>query len=113
MEKNLAQVQEMMDKADDVDKADYQYSIDYYTSWLADKEKNQWRISQEQVDRYRELAPYAHVPSESLFLTYDGEGSANTELYDMISRYSDGQLTLDAFLREMDQKIRMIVLEGR
>lgn len=113
MQKALERMQAEMDKADDVDKADYQYSIDYYTSWLAEQDKNQWAISQQQIDRYREIAPYAYIPSESLFLTYDGENTARTELYDMISRYADGQLTLDAFLREMDQKIRMIVLEGR
>ena len=35
------------------------------------------------------------------------------EFDEIVSRYTDGQLTLDAFLREMDQKINMIVLEGR
>ena len=35
------------------------------------------------------------------------------QIFEIVSRYTDGQLTLDAFLREMDQKVNMIVLEGR
>ena len=36
-----------------------------------------------------------------------------TELRNVVNRYTDGQLTLDAFLRELDQKAKMIYLEGR
>lgn len=113
IEKSLASAQEAMEKADDVDKADYQDTIDFYETWLADKEKNQWRISQEAIDRYRELGDYVRIPSDSLFLSYDGDSAAMDQISEIVSRYTGGQLTLDAFLREMDQKINMIVLEGR
>lgn len=113
MEENLARMQEQMEAADEVDKPDYQSSIDYYTVWLDEKDKNQWLISQEAIDRYRELGEYIRIPSDSLFLTYDGDSTANDQLYELVNRYSGGQLTLDAFLRELDQKMKMIVLEGR
>lgn len=113
MEEGLARMREEMEKADDVDKADYQQSIDYYESWLSEQDKNQWSISEAAIARYRELAGFIRIPSDSLFLSYDGDNTAQTQLYEMVSRYADGQLTLDAFLREMNQKISMIVLEGR
>ena len=113
VEQELARARDAMEKADDVDKADYQDTIDFYETWLADKEKNQWRISQEAIDRYRELGDYIRIPSDSLFLSYDGDSAAMNQIFEIVSRYTDGQLTLDAFLREMDQKVNMIVLEGR
>ena len=53
------------------------------------------------------------VPSDSIFLTYDGDSTSSDQIYEMVSRYADGQLTLDAFLREMNQKAQMMQLEGR
>lgn len=114
MEKGRDEMIEQQKDASDEDKADYQGTIDYYNYWLEHKEENQWRISAEAIARYREIAPYTDLLEDSVFLVYDGDaGSGLSQLSDVIERYNGGQLDLDSFLREMDQKAKMISLEGR
>ena len=51
-----------------------------------------------------------YLPIGSLFL--GGDGAALAVLEDVFMRYADGQIDLDAFIREIDQKIKMIYLEN-
>ena len=96
----------------DVDKPDIDDDIAYYEEWLAHQEEYQWQYTAEGIAGYRRVGAYARTDEHSLFLTDDGE-SGMAELRNVITRYCDGQLTLDAFLRELDQKANMIYLEGR
>ena len=37
----------------------------------------------------------------------------SSEYYEQRNQYLDGAITLDEFIRNIDQKLQMIVLEGR
>ena len=87
-------------------------SVAFYDAWLADEENNRWLIDAQGIASYRALAPYIFLPRNSIFNSYE-EGSANEQLYAIINRYCEGQLGLDAFLRELDNKMRMMFLEGQ
>ena len=46
----------------------------------------------------------------STYLGMDSETS--NEYYEQRNQYIDGAITLDEFIRNIDQKLQMIVLEG-
>ena len=77
---------------------------------LEELDATSWRISPESVAHYRELAPSIVIPLDSLFLS--GESSGLAVLQDVFMRYLGGQIDLDTFIREADQKIKMVYLES-
>lgn len=103
---------EQLKTAPESDKRDIQDSIDYVERWLAEQDKNKWELSAGAIAGYRELAPYMNFVENSAFFK-QSSGGAMDMLREMLTRYDDGQLSLDAFLRELDSKMRMIVLEGQ
>lgn len=112
MEKGLDEKKEGLENAAPADRGWQQDDIDYYTRWLANQEQNKWLLSAEGIATYRSYADYIDFAADSLFLNYNA-GSAWEQLVEIQTRYTEGQLTLDAFLKEMDSKMRMIFLEGR
>ena len=109
-EKMIADMETAMADAADEDKQSFQETIDMYRAELENLEERSWRISEESLANYRELATHMYLPIGSLFL--GGDGAALAVLEDVFMRYADGQIDLDAFIREIDQKIKMIYLEN-
>lgn len=103
---------EMMETASETDKRDLQDSLDYTTRWLSEQDKNKWELSPGGIANYRKLAPYMQFAADSAFFKQTS-GGAMEMLRELLSRYTEGQQSLDAFLRELDSKMRMIVLEGQ
>ena len=85
--------------------------IDYYDRWLAEAENNKWVISAGAIPIARAFMPHMRLPERSAIL--HDEGGGREVLWGLIMRYAQGQLTLDDFLRELDGKLRMMVLEGQ
>ena len=112
IEKDNEELKAAREWVSDVDKPEIDADIAYYEEWLAHQEEYQWQFTPEGIAGYRRVGAYARTDAHSRFLTNDGK-SGMSELRGVISRYADGQLTLDAFLRELDQKAKMIYLEGR
>jgi len=83
--------------------------IDFYDRWLAEADKNKWAVSSGAIERMREFLPYMRLADRSVILTYDATAQY---LFDLLSRYEEGQLSLDGFLRELNNTLRMVVLEG-
>ena len=108
-EKMIADMETALADAADEDKQSFQETIDMYRAELENLEERSWRISEESLANYRELATHMYLPIGSLFL--GGDGAALAVLEDVFMRYADGQIDLDAFIREIDQKIKMIYLE--
>lgn len=76
------------------------------------QESWQWAVTEEALAAYREvLAPHLY-PGASPFLGYDGGESASDMMGEIMRRFLEGHLTLDAMANEMTGKARMILLEG-
>jgi len=110
MEEWRKEVEEQLKTAEGLAKRELEDSLDYLDRWLADGEQNKWELSPGGIASYRALAVYMTFAENSLFFR---QGGAAEMLGELLARYSDGQLPLDAFLRELDNKMRMIVLEGQ
>lgn len=107
-----AEYAQRLAEADAADRRALEEEIAYCDRFIANAEHNQWRISSVGIEHYRRLASYQYVPSHSIFFT-EGADNASSDLYEMLRRYIEKQLTLDAFLRETNRKMRMMFLEGR
>lgn len=110
--KYLANAQKQLEKADESEKIWLKDSIDYQTRWLAEQDKNKWLISQSALENYRAVASNMGLTTRSMFLGYE-EGGAWSQMWELIERYRSNQMTLDAFLRELNNKMRMMFLEGQ
>ena len=70
-------------------------------------EKYSWDVSQESIDWYRahaqDLAVHRYSPMYS---------DAGGELQDLVMQFIQGRIDAAAFLRGVDQKVRMMTLEG-
>ena len=108
-EKQLASLQETMLTAAPEEKKNLQTQIDMYQDILSHKEDYQWNISKEGIAAYREMAKNAFAMGDSV-LNYRNQGGA-AEIRELMSRYRDGQLPLEQFIREVDNKVRMIQME--
>jgi ADP-heptose:LPS heptosyltransferase len=106
----LAEAQESLETAAPEDVKDIQSSIDNYQEYLSNMEDYYWEASTESIAAYRELAQYAYAITPTL-LTYGGNNEAAQEIQSLISRYLQKQMTMDQFITQMDQKLRMIRLE--
>jgi len=94
-----------------LDRRDAQIAVDYYDRWLADAENNKWQISPGAIRTMRAFLPFMRLRDRTVILAYEEGGME--QLYELLYRYVEGQLTLDDFLRELNNRMRMVVLEGR
>ncbi len=76
---------------------------------IAQDEANRYELSPEEIAHYRETVfPLLFVNQMSAFLQADV-----TELGKTIQRYEDGAIGMDQFLKEMDQRVRMMEMEAK
>ena len=107
--------EELAERAKDlegVDLRDVQDSIDYVNRWLADESANRWAISPKALTNFREMAVHMTFAADSAFFKQGEGGAAMNMMREMMGRYAQGALPLDALLRELDSKMRMVILEG-
>lgn len=109
--KYLDELKKLLEEAEDEE------TKEIYVQRFASMEANlkimeeDWLISEQSIAEYRELAPTISVQGDSEIMNYTGAGMQ--VLGDVFQRYMDGQITLDNTIRELDQKLRMIYLEGK
>ena len=109
-EKYLAQLKEDYEKADDADKKEYQSMIESQEKWMSTMDKYRYRISPEGIDWYvKNVVPATYVMEPSILDRSDSEASSAFEK--LRERYAAGQMKLDQFIREMNDKIQMMQME--
>jgi len=106
----LAEAEASLETAAPEDVKDIQFAIDSYQDFLSNADDYYWDASTESIAAYRELAQYAYAVTPTL-LSYSGNDDAYSEIQTLISRYLQKQLTMDQFIEQTDQKLRMIRLE--
>ncbi len=110
-EEMLAKAQASLETAAPEDVKDIESVIEQYEEFLSEMDDEYyWDASAESIAAYRELAQHAYAVTPSL-LSYNGNNDAYTEIHTLISRYVQKQLSMDQFIKQVDQKLRMIRLE--
>ncbi len=107
-QKYLAQLEKSLEKADDADKRSIQEAIDWQKEWMEKSmPQQQYRISEGAIRYYLdEVVPYVYVKRPTL-MNKDNSGDLST----LMERYSQGQIKLDQFIKDMDGKVMMMQME--
>ena len=108
-DEQIASLETQLLNAEEVDKQALEATLEEMQGYRDDFEKNnRYNASEESIAAYREVAGYMVV---STYLGMDSETS--NEYYEQRNQYINGAITLDEFIRNIDQKLQMIVLEGQ
>ncbi len=108
---NLAELQEQLKTADDAEKRDLEDIIKYYEDSLNNKESFRWDYSAQTIAQYREIGD--HVFARHANVLYSAGNDTSTQLRSLHERYVQKQITKDQYIKELNQKARMIVLENQ
>ncbi len=105
MQKQIDDVQAALEKAEPVDKPMYEENIAELERALEDMAKWSWDISPDTLEWYR-----AHAGNLSV-MRYNAISDAEG-VYDLAQQLLDGRVDVATFLKNVDQKVRMMALEG-
>ena len=98
-----------MENAEEVDKQALEAELKEMKDSRESYEKDhRYSASEESIAAYREAAQYMTV---GMYMGMDSQTSS--EYYEQRNQYLHGAITLDEFIRNIDQKLRMIVREGQ
>lgn len=104
---NIAELEKSLETADEENKRAIQESIDRSKQYRKEFEENErWEITAEAIADYRALVPYLYVLDDQMVF-------ANEEVSTLRSRYMQGEMSADQFIKEFDRKLRMIRLENQ
>lgn len=109
LQKYLDDLMKQLETAPEESKASIRNDIEFAQKELDEFEKYRYDITEEQVKLYREtIAPYMFPVQQSPLTDYTGNGN---EFYSLIQQYVAGAIDMEQFVREMDNRMRMMMLE--
>ena len=108
----VASLKKQLEEADDADKSWIQEMITTEENYIANTLPNEeYDITAEAIQKYQsEVVSKVYIVKPT-FTSSTSSSNATSELNDLVSRYRDGQITLDQFIREADNKMRMMRME--
>lgn len=107
-DETIAGIEESLAKAEtDEEREQWQQQLDEFRQYRADYEaNNRWNISEESIAYYRS---FDHMLIPEVYTGFDNE--TGEEFYRLIDQYMGGKITAAELLKEIDKKIRMMMLE--
>lgn len=110
-QESLAAAKEALEKADESEKKDLQEYVERMEQYAKDTENRRYSISQQQIDYYQQnVVPKLFVKRPTFFS--GTQDNSSKELSELMSRFREGQIGLDQFIHEADNKLRMMRLEN-
>lgn len=70
----------------------------------------EWSVTEEDISAYRAIYDMLVINKGNVF--YDGGGEQTQELATLVQRYLDKQIEPEQMVKELDKKIRMMMMEG-
>ena len=107
-EESLRDVDSRIEKADESEKASLRETREQIQGYLDELENQRMSVTEEMIQAYREqVAPYLYVTPQTPLTNPE----SSNELETLTSQYLDHAIDLDTYIREMDQRVRMMMLE--
>lgn len=107
-EESLRDVDSRIEKADESEKASLRETREQIQGYLDELESQRMSVTEEMIQAYREqVAPYLYVTPQTPLTNPE----SSNELETLTSQYLDHAIDLDTYIREMDQRVRMMMLE--
>ena len=99
-------------ECDEADRLDVQEEIDQHEKSLEWIEASRWLISAESIPAYAEVFETLYFPKPSVLDAKDGNDPYANSIADTLrARYIDGQIDMDTYIREMESRIQMVLME--
>ena len=109
-EESLRELDSRIEKADESEKAILRDNREQIQGFLDELETRRMSVTEEMIQAYREqVAPYLYVTPQTPLTNPDSSGELDT----LTSQYLDHAIDLDTYIREMDQRVRMMMMEDR
>lgn len=108
----LESLRKSLEEADEADRKELESYIESEEQYINETlPRYRYTISQEQIDYYQtNLVPVMYV-AQPTFMSGTRD-NASSELTTLMNRYREGQIGLDQFIREADNKMRMMRMEN-
>lgn len=106
-EEELANLKAELESAEAVDKPVIEQNLRDLEESREGMEKYSWDISRESIDWYR-----AHAQNLAVYRYSPMYSDAGGEIQELVTQYLEGRIDTAAFLKGVDQKVRMMMMEG-
>ena len=99
----LARAQADYEAAEAADKQALLAEVEQARGWLQSVEANQWLVGPEQIEQFR---------ARDEFLCAEGASWFVDESAELTAQYADGRISAEQYLRQLENKVRMRLMEG-
>lgn len=109
-EAEKARLEQALAEGDPADEREDQEALEQHMEslrWIANWQH--WVLSPQTIVQWQEIAPYLIITKESPLQYQDASGQFPAEA--LMRRYMDGELPAEQFIRQMDEKCQMMLLE--
>ncbi len=110
-EAKIAYLEDLVQNGAPENRADAQTLLDAEKQRYARREADSWAIAPESIQAYQDMMRYLTIPLHTIYSSQGGDSSQ--QVFDtLISRYADGQLDMDRFIQQLNEKAMMIHTEN-
>lgn len=96
----------------EADRLDVQEEIQRHEASWAWIESSRWLVSEESIPAYAEVFKTLYFPKPSVLDARDeNDPYARSIVETLQARYLDGQIDMDAYIREMESRMQMVIME--
>lgn len=114
IEENIAEIEKMLENADPSEKRMWEESLQNSQEWLEEyKNEYYYDIGPNAITYYREQVVPTIAVGYQTFLSASDAKSGTAELNSLVKRYKVGQITIDQFIKEADNKLYMMEMEDQ
>lgn len=111
-EANQARLEKKLEESDEADKADVEQELRRHEDYRAWIENAKWLITEESIPAYAEVFKTLYFPKPSVLMAKDQNDPYGHSIADILqARYLDGQIDMDTYVRELESRIQMVLLE--
>lgn len=105
-ENEIKVIETALVEAEDGSKAKLEDRLATLHMLLEDKEERRYMVSEDMIRNYHELATHVIFSNQSIL--YGNGDNAEGVFSNLLNRYIEGQIDLERFIKEGDEKLRMI-----
>lgn len=110
-EAKIAYLEDLLQNGAPENRADAQTLLDAEKQRYARREADSWSIAPESIQAYHDMMRYLTIPLHTIYSSQGGDSSQ--QVFDtLISRYAGGQLDIDRFIQQLNEKAMMIYTEN-
>lgn len=105
------ELKKQLEQAEEADKQMLQQQVDDYEAYLANMDDYYWEINPAGIEWYHNHDDLIRLSGYNMM--YGTSDSTSEEIWNLRSQYVEGQITAADFLKGIDKKLQMMILENQ